>query len=199
MGGPHTSLTSRGAHGLYSLHYKPTPSPLIRKGQSMDRSALLRHAVSLLANRPHSPLELTSKLARVSSRQHARALALDPTAAAAAAQPASIVAELAEHGAVSDDAYAQWHTAQRSASRPRSRMQLLAELAGKRVGSDAARAAVAQGHNELSACAAQALRRQGYSPAKLRTFLVNKAFSRWAIERVLEARGSGQDLAQFLQ
>jgi hypothetical protein len=39
----------------------------------MDRAGLLRHAVSLLANRPHSTHELTAKLARVTARQHARA------------------------------------------------------------------------------------------------------------------------------
>ena len=171
----------------------------------MDKAGLLRHAVHLLANRPHSSHELAAKLARVTARQRARA-ELAHAAAAAAAPPhappppplpspaahvAAVIADLQAGAALDDPAYAAWHTAQRAASRPRSRLQLLAELQAKRVDGDAARAAVAAGHDELGACAAQALRREGLSATRLRVFLTNKAFARLVIERVLEARSAG--------
>ena len=176
---------------------------------------MLRHAVSLLANRPHSTHELTAKLARVTARQHARAALAHAAAAAAAAaagplaapppppprraaEAAAVVAELAAAGALDDPAYAAWHTSQRAASRPRSRLQLLAELQAKRVDGDTARAAVAAGHDELGACAAQALRREGLSATRLRVFLHNKGFSSAALERVLAARASGVDLRTLL-
>ena len=176
---------------------------------------MLRHAVSLLANRPHSTHELTAKLARVTARQHARAALAHAAAAAAAAaagplaapppppprraaEAAEVVAELAAAGALDDPAYAAWHTSQRAASRPRSRLQLLAELQAKRVDGDTARAAVAAGHDELGACAAQALRREGLSATRLRVFLHNKGFSSAALERVLAARASGVDLRTLL-
>ena len=179
----------------------------------MDRAGLLRHAVSLLANRPHSTHELAAKLARMTARQHARAALAHAAAAAAApageppppppppphAEAAAVVAELAAAGALGDPAYAAWHTAQRAASRPRSRLQLLAELQAKRVDGDTARAAVAAGHDELAACAAQALRREALSAARLRVFLHNKGFGRAALDRVLAARASGVDLRTLLQ
>jgi SOS response regulatory protein OraA/RecX len=179
----------------------------------MDRAGLLRHAVSLLANRPHSSAELATKLTRVTLRQRARAELAHAEAAAAAplhapplaplppprAGVAAIISELEGAAALDDGAYAAWHTAQRAASRPRSRLQLLQELSAKRVDGDTARAAVAAGHDELAACATQALRRGGLSTTRLRVFLTNKGFARSCIDRVLEARASGVECLQALR
>lgn len=167
----------------------------------MNRQQLVHHAFTLLSNRPHTSHELLQKLLRVTERQQTRAAALCATsglqpseAASEAASPHSVVDELLTRGVLSDQAYAEWHTLQRTASRPRSRLQLLAELGSKRVGSDIARDAIARGHSELASCAAQALRRPAFTPAQLRKFLTNKGFARAAMDRVLEARLLGEDL-----
>lgn len=149
----------------------------------IDRLSLLRHGLSLLANRPHSKGELSSKLFKV----NLRALKRDPTSPPI--NVSEVVEELATTGALNDTAYAQWHTQQRAASngrRVRSRAQLMGELSRKRVDLDVASTAISETHNELLSCALVALRK-GYTGTKLRTFLTNKAYGHLTIQVVLEA------------
>jgi SOS response regulatory protein OraA/RecX len=164
----------------------------------MDKAQALRHALTLLANRPHSVGELRAKLLRVSLRVRSRARASPPSAleeeAADAEEPpaaaiALVVEDLKSRGLLCDKAYASWHASQRIAtsSRPRSRLQLLSELQQRGVAAEASAEALEE-HNELAACAAQARRREGLSNSALRKFLENKAFSRWAVDKVLSSR-----------
>jgi len=167
--------------------------------------SLLALGVSLLANRPHSAAELSRKLAAVALRRAAKggggaaAAAADPAAPpppCPRAAAAAAVAALAARGLVDDAAYARWHVAQRGAARaarPRSRAQLLGELAGKAVARGAADAALAVvgAHSELAACAAAAARKPRLGAAALRRHLFYKAFAAPAVARVLAARAEG--------
>ena len=100
-----------------------------------------------------------------------------------------VVEELSTTGALNDTAYALWHAQQRASStgrRIRSRAELMGELSRKRVDLDVASHAINETHNELLSCAMVALRK-GYTGARLRTFLTNKAYGHLTVGVVLEA------------
>ena len=102
----------------------------------------------------------------------------------------NVVNELIERGVLDDETYAHWHAEQRanSASKCRSRLQLLGELSKKSVDHVIAEEALAN-HDELLTCAsiARLALRRGCRGVKLRKYLSNKAFSSWAIGAVVQA------------
>jgi SOS response regulatory protein OraA/RecX len=172
---------------------------------------LLQRATRLLIGRPHSRAELRGKLLRVALRARARA-APDSGAAAAAtdeadaddaaaassgdgagsASPAdaadAALADLDARGLLDDDAYAEWHVAQRAVGpRARSRAQLTSELIARRVPRAAALGAMSA-HDDALVATALAARKSRLSAAALRKHLAWKGFGRAAIESALASR-----------
>lgn len=93
-----------------------------------------------------------------------------------------------------DAAYAKWHVAARAPSvgRPRSKLQLGAELFSKRVDGAAANAAMEEGHSELESAQAAAMRRPAATGPELSKHLRYKGFRTDVITRVVGERLRGQ-------
>lgn len=130
---------------------------------------LLQHALALLVARPHTSRELATKLAIVCARRrtskmaHVREVYADANCGACVA---AVLHDLRTRGLVDDAKYAEWHVAQRVRGRPRSRLQIGAELAKKGVRSHDVEAAVAStGYDEVAAASAALRRRR--SPSSL--------------------------------
>lgn len=180
--------------------------------------SLFSHALKLLMARPHSRAELADKLTRVCRRRRTSKLAgvageyaeVDCGAAVAA-----VLTTVTDLGVLDDAAYAKWHVQNRVEYRPRSRLQLMAELAAKRVTSADVKAALAAGggtptpfaiglpvpstddsedrpFDEVAACVAVAARRPRADDKQLLTFLARKGFPLHVIRAALrQLRGAG--------
>jgi regulatory protein len=146
---------------------------------------LYSHAVRLLAQRPQSRAELSSKLMLVCRRRSSA-----PTAAAGCdVRVRSALARLSEAGLVDDAAFAAWFARERVQHRPRSRMVLRSELFNKGIRrTEADSALAAASFDEDAACLATARRgRATRSGKELERFLASKGY-RWAtITKVVAA------------
>lgn len=157
-------------------------------------ASLAQHALRLLADRPHARGELRDKLTRLclrrklmSKRPAVRALYAD------VCPDAAVDEVLAQFDAqlLDDVVAAEWHVAQREAYRPRSALQLRAELARKRVSSEVAASVIARSeHNELAAALRLARKKPRLSDDKLTAHLLRKGFSLGVAGAAVKARAS---------
>ena len=188
----------------------------------MDRALvaqkLVAHAITLLAARPQSRVELQRKLLRVCARRVLR----EATLAAPFAPPmsdsgeiadvevgsdcrtatAAALRELTERGLVDDVSYASWHVGQRaSGARPRSRAHLSAELiCAKGISADIARESLTD-YSDLSACARAARKRlrvatRTPTATALIAALMRSGYQWRHVQRVVTAHAEGGDEAQ---
>lgn len=180
-----------------------------------SRSALVDHGVALLSARPHSKQELEGKLQRLCARQRQRSKVrinrfetrrglergspeLEGTREKAAlafescstAVPRALC-KLEREGHVDDDAFAAWFVAQRVKYRPKSLIELRAELRSKGVDDATVRSAIAQSaYSELEACRALTKRKwkgTTLDQSKLTAYLTRRGFRRDAIQAAFDA------------
>jgi len=181
--------------------------------------SLFSHALKLLMARPHSRAELADKLSRVCRRRRTSKLAgvaAEYEGVECGEAVDAVLRTVTELGVLDDTAYAKWHVQNRVEYRPRSRLQLMAELAAKKVSADDVKAALATGgggggggggwspttgeggdaidsgddkpFDEVAACVAVAARRPRADDAQLLPYLARKGFPLPVIRAALRRR-----------
>ena len=95
-----------------------------------------------------------------------------------------ILDKLVREGYLSDMEFAKWFAASRAGNRPRSRRQLLAELAGKGIAREVISEVLPT--NDNAALKSLIARHKGYSREKLVSYLARKGFSYADIVAALE-------------
>ena len=170
-----------------------------------DGRALVDHGIALLSSRPHSKTELAQKLARLCERQQARStariarfetrkgfergspeLARTREKAAHTFESCRVAVPLAlrtleEEGHIDDFAFASWFVAQRVKHRPKSLVELRAELRGKGVVDECVRSAISSSaYCQVEACRSIVERKWRGSAKrdKLMTYLMRRGFPR---------------------